>query len=105
VHCKTEKQANFIKDKVEQRLLKCGLELHPDKTRIVYCQDDDRKLSYDNTSFDFLGYTFRRRLSRTKWGKLFVNFTPAVSDKAKKSIRQTIREWRIHLWSGGHSIQ
>ncbi len=100
LHCKTQKQANFIKDKVEQRLLECGLELHPVKTRIVYCQDDERQLSYDITKFDFLGYTFRKRLSRNRQGKLFVNFIPAVSDKAKKSIRQTIRKWRIHLWSG-----
>jgi len=100
LHCKSEKQANFIKDKVEQRLRECGLELHPVKTRIVYCQDDARTLTYANTKFDFLGYTFRKRLSRSRWGKLFVSFSPAVSDKAKRSIRQTIRKWRIHLWSG-----
>lgn len=100
LHCKSEKQANFIKDKVEQRLRECGLELHPVKTRIVYCQDDDRRLTYAITKFDFLGYTFCKRLSRTRQGKLFVGFNPAVSDKAKKSIRQTIRKWRIHLWSG-----
>ncbi len=100
MHCKSEKQARFIKDKVEQRLRECGLELHPVKTRIVYCQDDDRRASYETTKFDFLGYTFQKRLSRTRWGKLFVSFSPAVSEKAKKSIRQTIRSWRIHLWSG-----
>lgn len=100
VHCKSEKQANFIKDKIGQRLVQCGLELHPEKTRIVYCQDDDRRVEYPNTRFDFLGYTFRKRSSRTRWNKLFVSFTPAVSDKAKKAIRQTIRRWRIHLWSG-----
>jgi len=100
LHCKTEKQARFIKDKVEQRLNQCGLELHPEKTRIVYCQDEDRPQAFSITEFDFLGYTFRKRTSRTKKGKLFLSFSPAVSDKAKKSIRQTIRQWRIHLWSG-----
>jgi RNA-directed DNA polymerase len=100
LHCKAEKQAHFIKDEVEQRLKQCGLELHPEKTRIVYCQDDDRPLVYSDTDFDFLGYKFRKRTCRTKYGKLFISFSPAVSDKAKKSIRETIRQWRIHLWSG-----
>ncbi len=99
LHCKSEKQANFIKDKVEQRMRQCGLELHPIKTRIVYCQDDDRQLAYEHTKFDFLSYTFQKRLSRTRKGKLFVSFSPAVSNAAKKAIRQTIRSWRIHLWS------
>lgn len=100
IHCKSEKQAHFIKDRVARRLKQCGLELHPRKTSIVYCQDDDRQLEYGNTRFDFLGYTFRKRSCRARSGKLFVNFSPAVSDKAKKSIRQTIRKWRLHLWSG-----
>jgi len=99
LHCKSEKQARFIKDRVSLRLKECGLELHPDKTHIVYCQDEDRQLEFAKTKFDFLGYTFRKRSCRTKSGKLFVNFSPAVSDKAKKSIRQTIRKWRLHLWS------
>lgn len=99
VHCKTEKQAIFIRDKISQRLKQCHLELHPEKTRIVYCQDEDRQLDYPHTDFDFLGYTFRKRLSRTKHDRLFVSFTPAVSDKSKKAIRQTIRRWRLHLWS------
>ncbi len=100
LHCKTEKQAHFIKDKIEQRLKQCGLELHPVKTRIVYCQDDERQLDYSLTKFDFLGFTFQKRQIRTRRGKLFVSFSPAISDKAKKSIRQSIRSWRIHLWSG-----
>jgi len=57
-------------------------------------------MEYPITRFDFLGYTFRKRSSRTRWNKLFVSFTPAVSEKAKKAMRQTIRRWRIHLWSG-----
>ena len=100
LHCKSQKQAHFIKDKVAERLLQCGLEFNPVKTRIVYCQDSDRQLNYKTTRFDFLGFTFRKRLVRTRWGRLFVSFSPAVSDSAKKTIRQTIRKWRIHLWSG-----
>jgi RNA-directed DNA polymerase len=78
-------------------MAECGLELHPDKTRIVYCKDDDRREDYPESKFDFLGYTFRPRRSKNKHGKLFINFTPAVSNKAKKALRQTIRGWRMHL--------
>ncbi|TEB04492.1 hypothetical protein Pmgp_03841 [Pelotomaculum propionicicum] len=73
------------------------MELHPDKTRIVYCRDDDRRGEHQEIKFDFLGYTFRPRRSKNKYGKYFINFTPAVSNKAKKAMRQTIRGWRMHL--------
>lgn len=78
LHCKSEKQAHFIKDKIEQRLKQCGLELHPVKTRIVYCQDDERRLEYALTKFDFLGFTFQKRMIRTRLGKLFVSFLSAL---------------------------
>lgn len=100
VHCRTERQAHFIKDKIGQRLNRCKLELHPDKTRIVYCKDELRTHTYQHTSFDFLGYTFRPRTNRTRHGRLFVNFSPAISAKAKKAICRRIRQWKIHLWSG-----
>jgi RNA-directed DNA polymerase len=73
----------------------CGLELHPGKTRIVYCKDDDRRGSFTHESFDFLGYTFRPRRSKNRWGKHFVNFSPAVSNTAAKAVRQTIRDWQL----------
>lgn len=100
LHCRSETQARFIRDKIEQRLELCKLEVHPQKTRIVYCKDELRNEEYPETKFDFLGYTFRPRLNRTRQGKLFVSFSPAISDKAKKSIRRTIKSWRLHLWSG-----
>ena len=73
-----------------------GLELHPDKTRIVYCKDADRRGSHEHERFNFLGYTFRPRLSKSKHGKHFVNFLPAVSDDAKKAMGREIRSWRIN---------
>src|SRR6266540_3057212 len=48
VHCTTEKQALFVRDAIARRLADCGLELHPDKTRIVYCKDADRRATYAN---------------------------------------------------------
>ena len=99
LHCKSLRQAKMILDKVKIRLKECGLELHPDKTKIVYCKDVDRKGSYEQEKFDFLGYTFRPRLSKNKHGKTFVNFTPAISNTAANRIRKEIRSWRIHLRS------
>jgi RNA-directed DNA polymerase len=96
VHCRSEEQARWIKTVIERRLKQCRLELHPEKTKIVYCKDSFRKGNYRNGKFDFLGYTFRPRLSKDRYGKFFVGFLPAVSDGAAKSMRRTIRSWRIH---------
>jgi len=96
VHCRSEEQVRFIKTKIEKRLIECKLEAHPGKTKIVYCKDSNRRGNYPNKKFDFLGYSFRPRLSKDRWNRYFVNFSPAVSNKAAKSIRETIRSWRIH---------
>jgi len=96
-HCRSLKDAQVLQESLRQRFEECGLELHPEKTRIIYCKDDDRKGDYPVTSLDFLGYTFRPRRSKNWKGKYFINFTPAVSNKAKKAMRQTIRGWRMHL--------
>ena len=92
IHCKTEPEAQAIKVALTARLTECGLELHPDKTSIVYCKDGSRKETYPNTQFDFLGYTFRPRVVKNrKRNSVFVNFTPAVSSTALKAMRQTTR--------------
>ena len=98
-HCSSLKQAEKVLEDIRIRLRECGLELHPGKTKIVYCKDKDRSGSYEHESFDFLGYTFRPRLSRNKQGKDFVNFTPAISNKAANRIRKEIRSWKLHLRS------
>ena len=70
----------------------CELELHPVKTRIVYCKDGARKGNHESKSFDFLGYTFQARACKnTKRNSMFVNFTPAVSKTALKAMRAKIR--------------
>ncbi len=96
-HCRTRKEAEDLLKRLHKRFNECGLELHPDKTRIVYCKDDDRRGDYPEIKFDFLGYTFRPRRSKNRYGKFFINFTPGVSNKAAKAMRNTIRNWRIHL--------
>jgi RNA-directed DNA polymerase len=96
VHCKSERQAMYVRDAIARRLAECKLEMHAEKTRIVYCKDADRTGSYEHERFDFLGYGFHPRLSKSKTGKRFVNFTPAVSDEAAKEIGQRIRYWHLH---------
>jgi RNA-directed DNA polymerase len=95
-HCKTLAQAQQLRAALERRFAECHLELHPQKTRVVYCKDDDRRGTYPDHSFDFLGYTFRPRRSKNRWGKFFISFTPAVSNKAAKAMRSTLRSWALH---------
>lgn len=97
IHCKTEEEAKKLLESLNKRMNICKLELHPTKTKIIYCKDADRKEEHENISFDFLGYTFRPRRSKNRWGKYFVNFTPAISNKSKKSIRQKVRGWKLQL--------
>jgi RNA-directed DNA polymerase len=95
-HCSTEFQAETLRVAIEIRLMECRLELHPEKTKIVYCNEDSRRRSYPNYKFDFLGYTFRPREAKAQKGKFFVGFLPAMSNKAAKSIRDVVRSWQIH---------
>jgi len=107
VHCQTEKQAQAIKKSIENRLARCKLRVNQEKTKIAYCKDDNRKDDYPNVKFDFLGYTFRPRLSKRRpskgWGPYFVNFCPAVSNKAASKMRQEMRSWRLHMaWNSAN---
>jgi RNA-directed DNA polymerase len=96
VHCRVEHEAERVKAALQARLAECHLEMHPTKTRIVYCMDAKRKGKYPNIQFDFLGYCFRPRLvRRSRDGMLFCSFTPAVSPSALKSMRARIREFRF----------
>ena len=99
-HCGSLQEARQLKVDLTNRLNECKLQLHPDKTKIVYCKDDKRRGEYENTSFDFLGFTFQPRVAKnSKTGKFFVGFNPAISTKAAKRIRLTIKRWRVHLRS------
>lgn len=97
VHCRTEAAATMVLETIRQRLFECGgLVLHPDKTRIVYCKDGQRRASAEHTSFVFLGYEFRVRKARTKTGRYFFGFNPAISKDAGNRLRAQIRTWRLH---------
>ena len=96
VHCVSERQARQVLAALQDRMAEVGLRLHPDKTRIVYCQDGKRRDAFEHTSFTFLGYTFRPRGARAKNGSMFVSFAPAISKDALKKIGQEVRSWRLH---------
>jgi RNA-directed DNA polymerase len=97
VHCKSEVQARLVLTKLGVRLRECGLELHPEKTRIVYCQDVNRRAAHPTIQFTFLGYTFRPRKAADKYGRIYVNFSPGVSGEALTTMRQTVRGWHLQL--------
>jgi len=100
VHCKTEKEAQEIKTQLEERFKEYALELHPEKTKIVYCKDGMRKEKYSTTTFTFLGYDFRRRKAKSqKTGRVFLNFGPAVSKEAATSMRAKVRQSGMRLRS------
>ena len=91
VHCRVEHEAEVVKAALQARLAECRLEMHPTKTRIVYCRDGKRRGKYPGVKFDFLGYCFRPRLvRRSRDNILFCSFAPAVSPSALKSMRAKI---------------
>ncbi|GGR09536.1 group II intron reverse transcriptase/maturase [Kitasatospora griseola] len=96
VHCASESQARHVLAALANRMEEVGLRLHPDKTRIVYCKDGNRRGSYEHTSFTFLGFTLRAREARSRKGVNFTSFLPAISKDAQKKISTEIRSWRLH---------
>lgn len=96
VHCASKEQAEVVLGALHRRMAEVGLELHPDKTRIVYCKDSNRCDDFENTAFTFLGYTFRARQARRKDGVKFTSFLPAISKEALKKISQQVRFWKLH---------
>jgi hypothetical protein len=100
VHCRSEQQAKHLLAVLRSRFEECGLELHPDKTQIIYCKDGKRKQNHHCTRFDFLGYTFKPKLVRnSKDMSFFVSFTPEVSKSSMKSMRDKTRSCKWHLRS------
>jgi RNA-directed DNA polymerase len=97
VHCKSRRQAEFVLAAITARMTEVGLRLHPEKTRIVYCQDSSRRAEHEHTSFTFLGFMFRPRTARnSKDGTYFTSFLPAMSPEALKAKNADLRKMRIH---------
>ncbi|WP_228536210.1 reverse transcriptase domain-containing protein [Noviherbaspirillum malthae] len=96
VHCRSEAQAKLLMRAIAERLEACGLTMHPEKSKIVYCKDSNRTGKHPNVQFTFLGFTFRPRGAQSKHNRRFTSFLPAVSSAALKRTRATVREWQ---WS------
>jgi group II intron reverse transcriptase/maturase len=94
-HCASQAQAESLLTELGDRLAACRLELHPEKTRVVYCADANRRGDHVNRRFDFLGYTFKPRWAKNRHGRVFTSFSPAVGDKAGKAMRHVIRGWGL----------
>lgn len=99
LHCRNEAEAVWMREQLAVRLWDCGLEMHPGKTRIVYCKDSRRTQNYEHVQFDFLGYTFRPRRVVDRQGHIHTGFTPAVSRQSMTAMRQSLRHCRLHLRS------
>jgi len=99
VHCHSEKQANYVLDMIRKRMTECKLELHPEKTKIIYCERNYKEklpTKPEHVSFDFLGFTFRPRKVKTPRGKFITGFRPGISKKSRTKIWTTIREMKLH---------
>ena len=96
VHCRSQKQAEEVMQSIALRLAECGLAMHPDKSKVVYCKDDKRTAPYPHVHFTFLGFTFRPRRAITRHNRRFTGFLPGVSADALKRMRKEVRGWRIH---------
>jgi RNA-directed DNA polymerase len=95
IHCRSRSQAQELLQAIKERFEACGLELHPLKTKIVYCKDDARHESHEHEKFTFLSYEFRARKVRTRYGNYFVGFNPAISREAVVRLREEIRSWKL----------
>lgn len=97
LHCKSRRQAEWVMARITRRFKECGLEIHPEKSRIVYCKDANRSEEHEAISFDFLGFTFRPRRCVSENYGIHPNFLPAISRLSLKAINREIRSWHIQL--------
>lgn len=97
IHCASELQAGYVRKSLARRLVEVGLELHPEKTRIVYCKNSKRRGTYEHVSFTFCGYAFRPRKAKNKsQGDTFMGFLPAVSPGKLSEMSRRVASWRLH---------
>jgi len=96
LHCRNKAHAEQTLKAVRERMNECGLELHPEKTKLVYCRDYRRQGNYPVVKFDFLGYSFQPRTTKSrKTGKLFLGYDCAISISSKKRIADKMEELNI----------
>lgn len=103
IHCRSLAQARTVLAALRSRMGQVGLELHPDKTRIVYCKDSNRRGRFPDIEFTFLGFTFRPRQAQNRFGVKFTSFLPAVSKQALKRMSAVVHSWHLHRRTGSTS--
>lgn len=101
VHCRSRKQAEYVMRSIALRLAECGLTMHPEKPKVVYCKDSNRTESHPHVYFTFLGFTFQPRKALSEQHRLFTSFLLGVSADAMKRMRQTVRGWRWNRQTRG----
>jgi len=108
VHCKNETEARYIKNRIRERFAECMLELHPKKTKIVYCKQSNRRGGYKENKFDFLGFTFKPGSIYGKdesgKGHLWLGYVTSISRKASKRLVSQIMKWKIHRATGAELV-
>jgi RNA-directed DNA polymerase len=97
LHCKSRRQAEYVMALIRRRFEECGLEIHPRKSRIVYCKDANRTEDHEEVCFDFLGFTFRPRRCVSEKHGVHPNFLPAISRSSMKAINREVRSWHLQL--------
>lgn len=105
VHCRTREQAEEVMRSIALRLAECGLTMHPEKSKVVYCKDSKRTASYPHVHFTFLGFMFRPRRAGNRQKRAFTSFLPGVSPDALKRMRKEVRGWRIHRQTPGTLVE
>jgi len=102
IHCVTERQARQVREAVGRRFADIGLEVHPDKTRIVYCKDSKRRQDFDQVSFTFCGYAFRpREAFDKKRQESYTSFLPAAAPEKLTDMSRRVASWRLHRRTNG----
>ena len=99
IHCNTYEEAQNMLSQIKERLAVCGLEVHPEKTKIVYCKDYRRKGKHDKVQFKFLGFGFQPRSAKSKRdGKMYLSYYPVISKESRQRIILVIRKTNLHRW-------
>jgi RNA-directed DNA polymerase len=99
IHCKTERQAQYVLEKVQKRLNSCDLSVHPEKTSVVYCKDYRRKEAKKKTKFDFLGFSFHPMSKPSKQGGMFVGYDCEISTKSYSKIVGELKSLKFDRWA------
>jgi group II intron reverse transcriptase/maturase len=95
VHCRSQAEAEHLLAAIGARLASCLLTMHPEKSKVVYCKDSNRRQAYSRIDFTFLGFTFRPRAAVDRRGRKFTSFLPAVSRDATVRMLSTIKRWQL----------